>query len=263
MKSPDRLCFLCVAILLSCLSPQARAMQPVAPAQDPMSYKIVSDTDLTTAFQTKSRWRVVVTQEPDYDDTPGISMPGMLHLCFIHENNPRCPHVNGYNILDGMRIIPSNATLKLPLLVLTADAFSGGSGQPRLTAIWEYRSNIDRFEKIFENETGQNHNEETRILTTGPLSGTVIVDLPTVCAPWPYQVIAFRLLKSGHYVNVLNYLGKTNVNDGDPRPVIDSEMPEIERRLLVGTAAGRSAETKKTHERCKEYVERRAFNSVR
>jgi hypothetical protein len=253
------ICFLCGL----CLNSGARAEQPVALSQNPMTYSVVSDTDLTSAFHTKSKWRLVITQEPDSDESPTLSSPGNLHLCFIHKDSPECLDLNyTYNILDGVKIIPSNDTLPWPLLVLTADDFTGGSGQPKGTLVWVYHSKLDRFERIFENVTSQNHNEETRIIKTGPLSGDIIIDLPTFCHPWPYRIIAYRLSR-GHYVEAFNYLGRTRYEDGDPRPVIDSEMPQIERRLLNRPADIPLQVTRQTHPRCKNYSYKSELNLVR
>lgn len=227
-----------------------------------MTYSVVSDTDLTTAFHTKSKWRLVITQEPDSDESSVFSDPGNLHFCFIHNDNPTCSDSFPYNILNDVKIIPSNDSLAWPLLVLTAEEFTGGPAQWKGTLVWVYRPNIDKFQQIFENSTPQNLNEETRILTTGPLSGDIIIDLPTACHPWPYRIIAYRLSRA-HYVEAFDYLGRTRYDDGDPRRVLDSEMPQIERRLLNGPADIPLQVTRQTHPRCKNYSYRSEFNLVR
>jgi hypothetical protein len=47
----------------------------------------------------------------------------------------------------------------------------------------------------------------------------------------------YHLSESGKPVEILKYTGKTRYGDGDPRAVIDAEMPEIPRRLHLSKRA--------------------------
>jgi len=94
-----------------------------------------------------------------------------------------------------------------------------------------YRRSRDNFEVIFAQETSVNMNEEIRVLPDGPLSGDVAAVYlgASKREPWRYTygITLYRLTASGHYIRALHFLGKAKEGDGDPRPVIDSDMPEI------------------------------------
>jgi hypothetical protein len=77
---------------------------------------------------------------------------------------------------------------------------TGGSGGPRLTLVWTYNANTDQFDQIFDHEARRQNNGEKRIVTNGPWAGDIV-----------------------------------KYNDGNPLPVMDAEMPEIERRLNFWT----------------------------
>jgi hypothetical protein len=111
---------------------------------------------------------------------------------------------------------------------------SGGSGSYNpTTMLWIYRPKSDSFEQAFSHYSGATNNEETRLLTDGPLSGYIILSHAPGRAPYRYGITVYRPSKSGKYVEVLEYTGKTKYGDGYPLAVIDSEMLEIERRLHV------------------------------
>lgn len=114
----------------------------------------------------------------------------------------------------------------------------GGSGRPTYTAIWVYRRQSDKFEQIWLGVSDPNHNQETRVVTSGPLSGDLVNSTATGRAPLPYLVAAYRLSKTLNYQEILKYWGRTRHGDGDPLAVTDSEMPEIERRLGLWSPGG-------------------------
>jgi hypothetical protein len=218
---------LCFAIFFLGLTARAFAEEPLSSNADPMNYKVISNTDLASAFHTKTKWRLIITQEPGDEENPDV---GNLHFCFLQENKPICSDLN-YNTFDGVNIIPPSEKLRWPLLVLTADEWSGGPGQPKGTMVWAYRPKPDKFDLIFSNQTSQSRNQETRIIVDGPLSGDIVVAIPTERAPWPYEITVYRLSQSAHYARILDYNTTTRFDDGNPLAVIDAEMPEIERRL--------------------------------
>ena len=49
--------------------------------------------------------------------------------------------------------------------------------------------------------------------------------------PYGYWIVVNSLTPAGNYRQVLRYRSATLYNDGNPLAVIDSEMPNIERRL--------------------------------
>ena len=234
----------CAVLALIC----TRLLCTPASAEDSTSatafnYKVISDINLTKPFHTKSKWRFVVTQEPDEhygsaDDPPEEDYPGSLHFCFVRDDKPDCSEpvgrpVNGmiqnFNMGGADVIYPRPES---PLLRVVGMSFLGGSssGNPT-TILWAYRHNSDKFERIFLNYSLANNNEETRLVTTGPLTGDIIVSNAPRAAPYRYGIIVYRLSRSGHYVQILKFAGKTRYADGNRLAVIDSEMPRIETRL--------------------------------
>lgn len=99
------------------------------------------------------------------------------------------------------------------------------------TALYGYDQRADHFYHAFLNVTGRNNNQSTRFVESGPLRGDVIVDEPTADAPYTYWIEVYRAGALGRYVRVLRYRGHTGYGDGNPMAVVDSEMPEILRRL--------------------------------
>jgi len=111
-----------------------------------------------------------------------------------------------------------------------ADWLTAASGGPRLTAVWTYNANSDQFDQIFDHAARGQNNGEIRIITNGPLAGDIVIDRAGQHAPYRYDITVYRLLNS-RYREILSYAGNSKYNDGNPMPVIDAEMPEIERRL--------------------------------
>jgi hypothetical protein len=189
---------------------------------------VAADTriGLTKPFHTASQWSLSVSQDPPGED----SVPGLIHVCFIHKEKPTCPELGEYNVFENaLPVYPTKAS-KAPLLVLRTSA-SWGSGRTLGTKIWAYRRSADTFELVFANETGGNNNQETRLVTSGKLAGDIIVVTPPQRAPFAYGITVYRPSLQQRYVKILEYRGRTRENDGNPLAVIDSEMPEILRRL--------------------------------
>jgi hypothetical protein len=65
----------------------------------------------------------------------------------------------------------------------------------------------------------------------GPLRGDVISVDPTNDPPFGYWVTVHRLTPDYRYKQVLRYRSATIYGDNNPLAVIDSEMPNIQRRL--------------------------------
>ena len=118
------------------------------------------------------------------------------------------------------------------MLLLKTTSLPCGDGCALIsTYLLRYDREADRFVGVFANGTGRNMNERTTLLESGPLAGSIIVDLPTPNAPFGYFVTVYQQSATGPYVQRLRYRSKTHYNDGNPLSVIDSEMPEILRRL--------------------------------
>ena len=107
----------------------------------------------------------------------------------------------------------------------------GTAGSPLETVVFVYRPSKDNFEATFAQATPVNMNEEIRVLPDGALSGDIAVVYlgGSKREPWRYTygIALYRLTASGHYVRALHFLGKAKEGDGDNRPVIDADMPEI------------------------------------
>jgi hypothetical protein len=59
----------------------------------------------------------------------------------------------------------------------------------------------------------------------------VITAEPQDHLPYGYWIVVESLTRAGAYRQVLRYRSATLYNDSNPLAVIDSEMPNIERRL--------------------------------
>lgn len=185
----------------------------------------VSSTDLTEPFHTKVKWQFVIRQDPPGHD----NLPGPLHFCFVVKDGTSSCSDSQHNALVESSIIHPTP-ISGPLLTVVADWQTEGSGGPRLTRVWTYKADTDEFDQIFDQDVRGQNNGEIRIITHGPLAGDIVIDRAGQHAPYRYDMTVYRLVNS-QYREILNYSGHSKYNDGNPMPVIDAEMPEIERRL--------------------------------
>jgi hypothetical protein len=212
-------------------------------AQDADGNKALANIDLTEPFHTKTKWSFVITQEPDstntytfrMGDTPPrdytITELGPLQFCFVQNDERNCTEP-GFNTLDSADVIKPSQTAKSPFLVVTAHSEVGGPASSVLsTVIWAYHPRSNTFDQIFQYQSFGDHNEETRIITTGPLAGHIVMSTAPTKAPYHYSITVYRLSKPDRYVEILKFTGKTAEGDGNEIPVIDSEMPRILSRL--------------------------------
>jgi hypothetical protein len=116
-------------------------------------------------------------------------------------------------------------------MIVTASLHAGDGGQIVATQLFRYNKARDTFERVYAHWTGSNNNQEVRFMAGGPLEGAVISAEPTGDAPYGYWMEVSRLQPHGVYRRVLRYRSATRYNDGNTLAVIDSEMPNIERRL--------------------------------
>jgi hypothetical protein len=212
---------------------------------DPMSH--AKPIDLVNIFHTRSAWRLVVTQGPpttDYGDEPA---PGALHICLQKAASAPCapdslpmpPPADGksYNgwephYLNVARPVYLQGRSMPPLLlIVTASMYAGDGGRLVATQLFKYDRDTDSFARIYAHSTGTNNDEEVRFISSGPLSGDVISAEPSGNAPYAFWIEVNTFTPVRTYSRVLRYRSATRYGDGNPLGVIDSEMPNIERRL--------------------------------
>jgi hypothetical protein len=188
----------------------------------------VSSTDLSESFRTKAKWEFVIRQDPP-QETGGDTVPGSLHFCFVNESAQSCFN-SPLNVLGSSQIENPTPTSREPLVVVEVVDGVSLTGSGRSTLIWAYNFKTDQFDQIFDHTVGHNTNGEIRVITNGPLAGDVVIDTAGQHAPYRYDITIYRL-ENSQYREILRYAGNSKYNDGNPLPVIDAEMPEIERRL--------------------------------
>lgn len=221
-------------------------------AQFGINSKVITHLDLTQAFQTKSRWSLVVAKQPDeessVEDGAGNRV-GAVSLCFVENDEPDCSEEmflakyreDKVSLSSGERpfyelfasdVVFSGPGRTLPLLRIKSCTTRGANGNCGVsTFLFAYDRKAERFRVVFFNMTGRNNNEETRFVENGPLRGSVIVAYPTSDAPFTYFVEVYKRTSDGEYLRALRYRGHTGYGDGNLLAVIDSEMPETLRRL--------------------------------
>ena len=232
---------LALAASMLAVGPAATGVcDPAAPAASP-------PLDLQAPFNTRSPWKLVVTQGPPSEDYGGNPAPGALDLCLQKSPADPCSRTQVSSAAPGdgassadwgphylnveAPVYPAGQS-KPPLLQLvTASMYSGDGGQVRVTQLLKYDRGRDAFERIYVHSTGTNNNQEVRFITSGPLQGDVISAEPAGNAPYGYWITVDRLTPERTYRQAVRYRSSTRYNDGNSLAVIDSEMPAIERRL--------------------------------
>jgi hypothetical protein len=190
-----------------------------------------------------------VTEGPPTKDYGENNAPGALTLCLHKE--PAAPCVSA-PVTPPLRTTPPNYPAWEPhylftakavyprgpkgapfLLIITGSLNSGDGGQLVATQLVAYDPGRDAFRRVYEKGTGHNNNEEVRFVPEGPLRGSVITAEPQEHLPYGYWIVVNSLTPAGTYRQVLRYRSATLYNDGNRLAVIDSEMPNIERRLGI------------------------------
>ena len=203
--------------------------------------------DLTKELHTRSAWRLVVTEGPPTQDYGNNDAPGALTIC-LHEG-PAGPCVSapvtpslqpvpaGYpgwepHYLLSAEVVHPRGPKAAPLLLIVTGSLNSGDGdQVVKTQLIAYDASQDAFRRVFAREVGRNNNQEVRFIKAGPLRGSVIIAEPQDRLPYAFWIVVDQPAPSGSYRQVLRYQSATLYNDGNPLAVIDSEMPNIERRL--------------------------------
>lgn len=221
-------------------------------AQFGINSKVIVHLDLTQTFQTKFRWSLVAAKQPDeessVEDGAGNRI-GAVSLCFVENDEPDCSEemflakyreekvsfVSGeptFHELFASDVVFSGPGRTLPLLMIKSCMNRGANGNCGVsTFLFAYDRKAERFRVVFFNMMGRNNNQEARFVENGPLLGSVVVAYPTDDPPFTYFVEVYKRISDSEYSRVLRYRGHTGYGDGNPLAVIDSEMPEILRRL--------------------------------
>jgi hypothetical protein len=209
--------------------------------------------DLSGPFRTRSPWRLVVSEGPPTKDVFGEPAPGVLTICLLKSPavacddeasvNPRVgPAEGGLNGLQAHYLIaakivyPQGPTEPALLQLRTGGLFGANGDQALTTQLIAYDASRDAFRRVFQKTVGANNNQEVRLVSAGPLRGSVIVAEPQQKRPFGYWITVFSRSGSGAYRQVLRYASATRYNDGNPLAVIDSEWPGIQRRLGIWKA---------------------------
>jgi len=211
---------------------------------------VISNIDLSRPFSTLETWHFIAIQGPPVsgDDTAsGGEEPGKIQLCLRAapaapcdpqlQNALRVPSSgNDFfaqpHYLNAVKIVYPRGSSDPPLLfVQTASLHAGNGSQLVLTQVLAYEKSQDRFVRVYQYTTGTNRNEEVRYVDSGKLQGDIISVDPTDNAPYAYWVTVNVLTPQYTYKTLLRYRSATHYGDGNPLAVIDSEMPNIERRL--------------------------------
>jgi hypothetical protein len=237
--------FAALIFLFSLGFPNAQAAQPPTPLK--------VDIDLQKPFDTRSPWHFLASQEPNVfeplilgrgasipKDYKGIEVPGLIHFCLKASSTAPCDPVIPNQIptkgwdphyLNRTDVVYPRRGASPLFLLQAASELSGDSDQAVFTQLLTYDRANDRFKQIYAHVTYHNNNQEDRFIVSGPLQGSVVSVEPTSNAPFAYWVTVHMLEPAFTYKKVLHYRSATRYADGNPLQVIDSEMPNIERRL--------------------------------
>lgn len=223
-----------------------------APAATPASDKQIASLDLAKAFATRSPWRLTVTQGPDVPDPIWADSwdkelsPGVVHLCLSKDGGASCDPVLAHllqrdgkddlfsepHYLRDLHIVRPRGLEGPPMILIRiASAMGVTPDQRNAMHILAYDAANDRFRDAFGKMTGQTNNQEVRYIAGGPLKGDIIVADSPFGPPFSYVVTVSRPGADDRYRTVLNFRSATRYGDGNPLAVIDSEMPNILRRL--------------------------------
>lgn len=202
--------------------------------------------DLTRSFHTRSPWRLAVTEGPQVRDNGDNDAPGALTLCLRKGPAGPCisdpvtpppwvandPAAWGPHYMVAARpVYPRGPDAAPLLLIVTASLYAGDGDQIVSTQLLAYDAERDGFRRVYGKSTGHNNNQEIRLVTDGPLRGSVISAEPQEHLPYGYWVTVNQLTPAGEYKQMLRYRSATRYGDGNPLAVIDSEMPNIQRQL--------------------------------
>lgn len=234
-----------IAILAAELAGATAAAQLGRSASDPAQQGM--RMNLAKPFHARSAWRLVVTQAAPTKDYGDNDAPGALTFCLhrgsagpcisgpvtlpLQTSIPDAPIWEPHYLLAARIVYPRGPKAAPLLLIVTGSLNSGDGDQIVATQLIAYDAGKDAFRRVYGDRVGRNNNQEIRFVTDGPLRGSVISARPQARAPYGFWMTVDSPTPSGVYRQVLRYPSATLYNDGDPLAVIDSEMPNIQRRL--------------------------------
>lgn len=206
--------------------------------------KQIASIDLAGPFGTQAPWRFTAVQGADAEDVVGNPEPGAIALCISKDGGRSCgpdladmlrvqgkdDSFTGAHYLNDARIVHPAAGRSL-LLLQVASVHAGNGDQRVATRLLRYDPGKDGFVPAYAQSTGRNNNQEIRYVADGPLRGAVIYASPTDDKPFGYWITVSKPDAALRYSQVLRYRSATHYGDGNPLAVIDSEMPNIHRRL--------------------------------
>ena len=238
-----------LAMMLA-LAPMSTAATAQDSTETPRCHATPQATQLELGkqFHARSPWRLVVTVGPPTKDYGDNEATGALNLCL--QRSPAGPCLSDpvtlpprattpefanawepHYLLTARAVYPRGMNAAPFLLIVTGSLNSGDGDQVVATQLVSYDAGCDQFRRIYSNSTGNNNNQEIRFIAEGPLRGSVIIAEPQEDSPYGYWITVGRLLPEDVYRPVLRYRSAMLYGDGNPLAVIDSEMPNIQRRL--------------------------------
>jgi hypothetical protein len=194
-----------------------------------------------------SAWRFTATQGPDVPDPvmDGDPIPGQIRLCLSkdggHSCSPALPNLlalshgpddtyaEAHYLGDARIVYPREGS---PLLLVGVSSIHAVNNDQRVGfAALTYDKAKDGFTLAYRAQTGRNNNQEIRYMESGPLRGAIIWAEPTSDAPFGFWITVSKPGANGIYTQALRYRSATRYGDGNPLAAIDSDMPNILRRL--------------------------------
>ena len=229
-----------LAVALLCLP---TALSAAADDPDVPPGGKLMEMDLSRLFGLSPGWRFTAVQAPPVDDH-GEKQPGRIALCIQAKAAPCVialesgpvpdpePQFHGFHFLDDARLVYPRGPHGRPLLLVRASSLEAFDGnRDVVTQLISYDPTAHDFRRVYRYLTGRNNNQEVRYFGSGPLKGDVISAEPAENIPYGYWITVNALTPAYTYRQVLHYRSATIYNDGNPIAVIDSEMPNIQRRL--------------------------------
>ncbi len=217
------------------------------PTLNGKSARIVEQLDLTRPFRTRTPWTFVAATLGAFRFSATamqIVSNGPLVQCFVDHWVPHCTYTLPRTASSaawfptpvhfyGAKVVFAGAGHTRPLLLIrSGSAYGVDGGHLIITELFRYARRSNRFESIFAHATSSNNNQETRFIARGPLRGDVVVAVPTAGPPYAYWIRVYAPNARGQQMDLaLRYRSITGYGDGNPLAVIDSEMPNILRRL--------------------------------
>lgn len=244
MIAPKRAGLFCAGLMLTLALSSAAIAAPM----------MIASLDLSKSFAARSLWLFQATQGPDVEGADGDQVDGVITLCLrkgpagacdpqlltafndpgLAKFGPNIEMLFGkpHNLEEPKILYPEGANHAPLLWVQTSSASAGDGNRGILTQVLAYNRSSDDFYRIYSHLTGgSNNDQDIRFIDAGPMRGDIISVDPTSNAPFAFWIVVNALTPSFTYYEALRYRSATRYDDGNPLSVIDSEMPNIQRRL--------------------------------